>query len=424
MTVFENKFTSQLSGRVTVTAIAVMIFLVSAHPLVAQSTDDWQPRVHSEVENRRLDAALAIVEQRLADAPDDFEAHGWRGRLLAWKGRWPEGETEFKLVLDKFPNDIEILTALADVFFWQQKNAEALQTLDQARKISPEDPEILSRRARELALLGRTPEARSEYRRTLQFDSQNADARIGLAGLGENTKHELRIGEDVDVFNYTDAGQTQGVSLSSRLNQRWSTVFGLNAYQRFGQNAVNFLASTAFHVTPQNWITVGSAVANGQSVVPTSEAFFEYGHAFRIENRWLQGLESSYQQHWFWYQGAHVLTLNTSQTVYLPRAWTWSLNVTGARSGFVSTPVDWTPSGWTKLGFPLQRRLTGNVFFAVGSENFAQIDQIGRFSAHTFGGGLRYQFAARQDINGYIGRQNRSQGRTDSSFGLSYGIHF
>jgi hypothetical protein len=169
---------------------------------------------------------------------------------------------------------------------------------------------------------------------------------------------------------------------------------------------------------------VGSAVANNQSVVPTNEAFFEYGHAFGIENRWVRGLESSYQQHWFWYQGAHVLTLSTNQIVYLPHAWTWSLNVTGARTGFLGTPVDWTPSGWTKLGFPLQRRVTGNVFFAVGSENFAQIDQIGRFSAHTFGGGLRYPFAARQDITGYVARQNRTQGQIDTSFGLSYGIRF
>jgi hypothetical protein len=90
----------------------------------------------------------------------------------------------------------------------------------------------------------------------------------------------------------------------------------------------------------------------------------------------------------------------------------------------LGTPVDWTPSGWTKLGFPLQRRVTGNVFFAVGSENFAQIDQIGRFSAHTFGGGLRYQFADRQDIKGYVARQNRTQGQIDTGFGLSYGIHF
>ena len=422
--VSENKFIRQLPGLSLRTAIAVLLLLGFVHLLAAQTIDDWQPQVRKDVENQRIDAALAIVDQRLVDAPEDLEAHGWRGRLLAWKGRWSNGEAEYRFVLDKVPNDTEILTDLSDVLLWQHKYTEALQTLDQARKISPSDPEILSRRARVLALLGRTPEARSEYQQTLLFDTQNTDARTGLDCLRENTKHELRVGEDVDVFNYTNAGQTQGVSLSSQWNQRWSTVLGISTYQRFGQDAVKFLASTAFDLTGRDWFTVGSAVANSQSVVPTNETFFEYGHAFRIENRWFKGLESSYQQHWFWYQGAHVLTLNTSQIVYLPYEWTWSLNVTGARTGFVGTPVDWTPSGWTKLGFPLQRRVTGNVFFAVGSENFAQIDQIGRFSAHTFGGGLRYQFAARQDIKGYVARQNRTQGQIDTSFGLSYGIRF
>jgi hypothetical protein len=60
----------------------------------------------------------------------------------------------------------------------------------------------------------------------------------------------------------------------------------------------------------------------------------------------------------------------------------------------------------------------------VGSENFAQIDQLGRFSAHTFGAGLRYQFTVRQDINGYAARQDRTGGLIDTSFGLSYGIRF
>jgi tetratricopeptide (TPR) repeat protein len=225
--------------------------------------------------------------------------------------------------------------ALADVLLWQRNYTEALLTLDRARKISPSAPEILSRRARVLGLLGRIPEARSEYQRTLQFDSQNKDARTGLATLRGEAKHELRISEDVDFFNFASAGQTQSFSLSSRWNHRWSTVFGVSTNQRFGQDAVRFLASTTFHVTARDWFTVGSAVSNNQSVVPTLEAFYEYGHGFRIENRWLRGLDCSYQQHWFWYQGAHVLTLNMSQLVYLPREWTWGLNVTGARTGFV-----------------------------------------------------------------------------------------
>src|SRR5208282_1239565 len=170
--VSQHRFVHQLPGLSLRTVIAALLLLGFAQLLGAQTTDDWQQQVRQDVENQHIDAALAIVDQRLADAPEDLEAHGWRGRLLAWKGRWSEGEAEYKLVLDKVPSDTDILTDLSDVLLWQKKYTEALQTLDRARKISPSDPEILSRRARVLALLGRTPEARSEYQQTLLFDTQ------------------------------------------------------------------------------------------------------------------------------------------------------------------------------------------------------------------------------------------------------------
>jgi tetratricopeptide (TPR) repeat protein len=403
-------------------ASAIGVLLVAATcPLAGQTESEWQQQVQNEVQVQHLDAALTIVDQRLANAPDDLEAHGWHGRLLAWKGRWTEGEAEYKFVLERVPNDIDILTGLADVLVWQRKYSGALQVLNHARTIAPSDPEILSRRARVLALLGRTGEAQLEYQQVLQFDPENKEAR---ASLLENTKHELRVGDDIDFFNYTGNAQTESVSLSSRWNSRWSTVFGVSTYQRFGQDAVKLQASGAFHLTAHTWASVGTAVANDQGVVPTNEAFFELGHGFRFDNRWVQGLESSYQQHWFWYQGAHVLTFSTNQIVYLPKGWTWSLDITGARSGFVGTPVAWEPSGWSKLGFPLYRHVSGNVLFGMGSENFSQIDQVGQFSAHTYGGGLRYQFLDRQDVQGYVSRQQRSQGQTDTTLGLSYGIRF
>jgi tetratricopeptide (TPR) repeat protein len=397
------------------------LFLAVVSPFAGQTGSEWQQQVQDEVKAQHLDAALTIVDQRLANTPEDLEAHGWRGRLLAWKGRWPEGEAEYKLVLEKFPNDVDILTGLANVLLWQEKYSEALKVLNHARTISPSDHEIRSRRARVLALLGRTGEGQLEYQQVLQFDPGNKEAR---ASVLENSKHELRVGDDIDFFNYTGNAETQSVSLSSRWNSRWSTVFGVSTYQRFGQDAVKFQASGGLHLTAQTWASVGTAVANDQGLVPTNEAFFEIGHAFRLDNRWVQGLESSYEQHWFWYQGAHVLTFSTNQIVHLPKGWTWSLTVTGARSEFAGTPVAWEPSGWSKLGFPLYHRLSGNVLYAVGSENFSQVDQIGQFSAHTYGGGLRYQFFDRQDVQGYLARQLRSQGQTDTTLGFSYGIRF
>ena len=406
--------------------VVVLLAMIGLQLLAAQATDDWLQRVHEGLSLQKLDAALQAVEERLKTAPEDLEAHAWRGRLLAWKGRWPEGEAEYQLVLEKTPNDSELLTALADVLLWQKKYQESLDALDRARMISAKDPEILVRRATVLALLDRAVESQAEYRETLAVDPGNRDAATGLKALRANARHEFRVENDTDFFSYTDAAQTQHVTIGSRWSRRWSTVFSANIYRRFGESAGGVVASTALHFTPQDSLTIGGGAANRQDVAPTAEAFFEYGHGFKFANRWVPGLESSYQQHWFWYRGAQVLTLASSNIVYLPKDWTWTISVIGSRTEFgpVGAVADWVPSGWTKLAFPLRPRVAGNLFYSVGSENFSLVDQIGRLSTHTYGGGLRYQFAERQDVTGFASFQDRSHGQTETSFGLSYGIRF
>ena len=404
--------------------LVIALTAISGHLCTAEATEDWQQRVTNQIKNHHLNEALKIVEGRLTVAPEDLEAHGWRGRLLAWTNRWPEGEAEYRLVLDKSPDDTEILAALSDVLLWQKKYDESLQVLDHARATAPRDPEILTRRAKVLTLLNRTLEARAQYRETLDLNPENRDAKAALLALASDTRHELRVENDTDFFSYTNSAETQRVTLSSRWNRHWSTVFSTNIYQRFGEDVGNFVASAAYHFTNQDSLSAGGAVANQQTVAPTKEAFFEYGHGFKFENHWVPGLESSLQQHRFWYRGAQVFTLATTNIVYLPHGWTYTLAVIGSRTEFTGFAPDWVPSGWTKLGFPLQRRLTGNIFYAVGSENFSQVDQIGRLATHTYGGGLRYQFAERQDVTGYVSQQDRSHNQTETSFGLSYGILF
>ena len=170
-------------------------------------------------------------------------------------------------------------------------------------------------------------------------------------------------------------------------------------------------------------------MGHDNAVIPKSEAFFDLDHGWKTgETTFLRGVEIVYGQHWYWYQSSRILTLSGTTTVYLPREWTFSLGATGARSAFSGTGAEWRPSGITRLGFPLAawgpKRLSGSVFFAVGTEDFARVDQIGRFASRTYGGGVRFQMTARQDVTGYGSYQERTPNGNDTAVGLSYGIHF
>lgn len=393
-------------------------------PTPGLAEDDWNHQVQTAVDQHQIPAALAIVDHRLAEAPSDMDAHAWRGRLLAWTGHWPEAETEYHLVLEAFPNDEDVLIGLADVLLWQQKYSQALAVLEKARSSDPQNPEILLRRARLLSLLQRIPEARAQFQAVLTHDPANRSAHNGLAELTAVSRYELRIGEEADFFSYTDNAQVETITLTAHWKKAWTTGFGVSPYHLFGENAVKLWADAAYTFRKNNWVRALVAGANPQDVVPEREVLIEYGHGFRFSHAVIQGLESSYQEHSLWYRGAQVVTLNTTQIFYLPRQWTWTLSATGARTRFSTGGADWVPSGSTKIGFPLFRRLSGNALFAVGAENFAQVDQIGRLSARTYGGGLRYRFAESQDVAAFVARQNREHGQTQTSLGLSYGIRF
>lgn len=385
---------------------------------------DWQTEVRAKAQMHQLTAALTIVDQRLQADPSDMEAHGWRGRLLAWQGQWTAAEAEYRLVLERSPNDTEILCGLADVLLWQGENKEALGIIDQASTIDGKDTEILLRRARILQALANPSEARRQYQEVLALHPENQEARAGLTALSEEEKYELRMGADGSTFNSIGPAEDEVIFLTSHWTPRFTTTFNTGMYERFGQAAANLVTSATFRPTKNDSLTAGGAIGNHQSIIPESETFFEYGHGLHFSNPWVQGLEASYGQHWFWYEGAHVLVLRAAQLYYLPKDWTWTISVTGARSGFTGTGVEWVPSGYARLGFPLRRKLSGNVLFANGTEDFAQIDQIGHFSARTYGGGVKYRLAPGSDVTGYFARQDRTDGETENSYGVSYGFHF
>ena len=238
-------------------------------------------------------------------------------------------------------------------------------------------------------------------------------------------RHELRFGADADTFNYTDAATAESVTLTSKWNSRWTTAFSSVSYQRFGANAARFSARVSRKVGDSSWISVGGGAGHDESVIPKREAALELGHAMRLPGKHLvRGLELSYGQQWFWYTGSKALVLTGSSFIYLPRDWTFTLTAGAARSSFQIPKVEWRPSGSARLGIPLHSRLRAHLAFAVGTENFAKADELAHFSARTFAGGLRYQFTRRQDIGVTVFYQDRSQSRSQTSLGITYGIRF
>jgi tetratricopeptide (TPR) repeat protein len=402
----------------------IMLMACSARGQVSPA--NWQGQVRQLCEKGDWTSALRIVEQEIAHAPNDLDIRAWRARVLAWSGNLTAAEQEYESILNVSPKDADNWLGLAGVYSRERKYDKALQALDTAVQLDPKRADLRSARARALRDAGKRAQARAEFQQALSFDPGSAEARSGLTSLRGEPRSELRLGSETDFLSYSSAYQGDGVSLVTHWTPNWASSLAESIYQRPGLLAEKFAGSATAKLPGLGALTLGGALAHDNAVIPKSEAFFDLDRGWKIgEVTPLRGVELIYGQHWYWYQAARILTLNGTAIMYLPRDWSFSLGATGVRSSFSGSGAEWRPSGTARLGFPLGTRvLSGNAFFAVGTENFAVADQIGRFSSQTYGGGLRFRFTSRQDVNLVSSYQRRTQNRTDTYLGVSYGIRF
>ena len=389
----------------------------------------WQNQVRQYAQAQEWDAALGIVQREIAHSPNDMDVRAWRARLLLWSGRLREAERDYLDILSISARDPDHWMGLAKVYSREGRTQEAVQALDRAVAVDGSRPDIHVARGFALRAVDRSDEASTEFRRALELDANNSEARDGLRSLARIAKHELRIASNTDLFSFADANHNAGLTLTSRWTPHWGTMAAAEFYRWAGTDAEKLTASVTGKLSKVGALTLGGAGANDNGVVPRDEAFIGYSHGWKLRSDGeIRGVEADYDQHWYWYATARILTLNETIIFYLPGEFTWSLRLTGARSQFSDMSKEWRPSGFSRMSFPIvggeERQLTGAILFGTGTENFARADQIGRFSSQTYGGSLRFQFTPSQDVTGIGAYQKRTEGRNATTFGISYGIRF
>jgi tetratricopeptide (TPR) repeat protein len=324
-------------------------------PAFAQDQpSEWQTEVRKFAETKNWDSAMRIVERELARAPQDMDVRAWRARVLNWSGHPAEAEKEYLEILKVSRNDADNWMGLASAYLREGKVADGLRALDRAVELDPKRADLRAARARALRAMGEQNEARMEFQKALNLDATSMEARAGLISVRGEPRHEMRFGQDNDLFNFTSANHDGWVSLLSQWTPHWFTSFAGSFYERAGIRAGKFSGAITGRMSRWGALTVGGAAGHDNAVIPKSEAFFDVNHGWKAsETNFLRGVEFDYGQHWYWYQMSRILTLNGTTIIYLPRDFTLSLGATGVRSTFSGTGAEWRPSGMTRLGFPL-----------------------------------------------------------------------
>lgn len=395
---------------------------VAADQVGVRST--WQAEVEAQVAILDLEGALALADRRLHDVPGDEDARFWRARLLAWLRRWPEAEREYRQLVDLSPDNADYLIGLATVRLGQQQPTDALVWLEQAQVRDDRRPDLFVARGRALRSLGRLDEARAAFHAALTLSPGDEAALAGAASVRSEPRHRLSIAGDVDHYNFTTGSRAFAQGLGSTWTREWSTDLGVRLDQRAQITAWRALGAISRRLPARAVLTVGGSAGPTNSIVSTGEVFVGVGKGLQVASGIVRGVELHYEHRWLSFDQAHVMTARPSATLYFPRDWQAMVTVTAARSEFAGLGSEWRPAGSARVTFPLTSWVTGRGFYATGAENYALRDQIGSFSAWTVGGGARFRLPASQDLEISLARQQREQGRVQTSLGIGHGFRF
>jgi tetratricopeptide (TPR) repeat protein len=405
--------------------VAAILLLAISGPAMAQGPSDPAVELRALVADRRFDRASAVVAEWMRASPGDPDARAWHARLLSWTNRWSEAESEYRDLLARSPDDVDLLAGLADVLTWQERAGEALPLLDRACSLDNRRADTELRRARVLEQLGRPGDSLEAYEEALRRDPASADARRALDARRGTGRHRVTFGSAIDSLTYADNGGALEASIETAWSERWTTRGSLTQYSRYGQLATRVSGGATRRVGRSSWISGGGAAATSSEVVPRGEVQAELGRAFRVgPSSPVRGVEATFQPQGQWYRDARVLRLTPGAIVYLPRDWSCLIRMSANRVLPAGRAGNWKASGWTRVSFPIARRLGGFVLGGVGTEDSVYLDRILAASSRTFGGGVRVGAAPGQDLVATVQRQAWSGDRAQTTVSVSYGLRY
>jgi hypothetical protein len=250
---------------------------------------------------------------------------------------------------------------------------------------------------------------------------------------GDRTEGQISFG--FDGQNYS-TGRTSSIAsmdatirLLPRLTLETVATGGVYFGQRFGGGA----SYVTMMPDAKTYLTAGGSRDTNTSTTAEWSASFEVGRTLYRSGRSairragaIRALETDLnvtERGYHLSPSVHILMVNPSAIVYLPRDWSLALRA-GAIRETIAGASTWTPAGGAKLNIPLTRRLSISPSVAFDSE-LSNVLQINNVSSREFGTGVHFWLTRNASVGGYYFRVLYGANHLASdSYGVSYALRF
>jgi YaiO family outer membrane protein len=378
-----------------------LLFTLLLVGMLAQSTSEAV-----DLENAgRYEEALEAYQRLASASPGDHQVRLAIGRLHLRLRHPDRAETVYRGVTLEDGSSLAAHLGLADALFAQWRPEEALDMLERAAAIAPEDPEVLARLGRAHQEIGHGTQGVGYLGRAASI-SASPEHQLSLERARGVHDHHVELRSFAEQFNGGTPDSHQGdLSLDVRVTDRLR-VNGRGQYQRkFSTSDARGGAGVAWRRTPYTTFVVQALVGPDNRVMPIGDYLGAIDYRVGAV-RWNANVR------YFDFDGVQVIAASPGL------AWSASNRLSlGLRYAFTRTDVSGfsgAEEGHTAQihgSYRVHPRVWVNAGYARGVEDFDNfsIDRAGHFRAHTGSAGVRVDLRGLTSVIGtyeYQARKN------------------
>lgn len=388
----------------SVLLIALLALSPSAEAAQASSILTHAEAIQAADAGRDAEALAAF--QRLASMnPSDHEARLWIARLHARMGHQSLAEPVYRSVLLEDPSNVDAIVGVATALLAREEPTEALELLEPAAALAPDNTEIVSLMGRAREQSGQRTDAIVHFERAVAMDP-TPRRRRDLEDVRLAHMHRVEIlGANERFSNTTPDSRRSDFALNFRLSDTMRVIARGQVQRKFAESEQRGGGGLEWRWKPATIIRGQALIGPDNLVMPERDFLGEVAHV-------VGGVTwSGFVRH-VRFADAHTTFVSPAvewmPTDRLSVALRYALSLTDV-GGLV--PSEAGQSLHVKPAYQILPRVWIQGAYAAGVEDFDNfsIDRIGDFRAQTVSGGVRFNLPTLTALVAQYERQWRTE---------------
>lgn len=222
--------------------------------------------------------AIALSRLALTKSPDYPDIHVFIGRIYTWNHHLDSAREQFNYVLQRHPDNLDAISAFADLEYWNDHDTAALGYCEAGLKYHPGSSELLLKKARILNDMRHFRDAYAVADTLLQIDPKSEAARALASSIkSNNSQNKVGISYDYVYFDqhYPSSAPWHLVSMDYSRQTKLGAVIGrINYANRFQTNGIQAEIDAYPHISNTFYSYLNIGYSSDLPVFPTYRAGF------------------------------------------------------------------------------------------------------------------------------------------------------